>query len=263
MDTLDNYLQPREAVTKNEDLRHFQEVGGYCPLCGKALLIKKGLRYSKKYQIAHIYPNSPDEHQKKELDGLERLGTTCEDFENKIALCRDCHGLFDDYTTKEEYLKILKIKKQLLEESKARESIASEEIENELIAIIEKLSFVSDVELKTFELKYKGVKVVNKLEVNYSLLRRKIESNVCTYYGFIKETMRNLVDENKLNFDLLALKIRTAYMKASISSNDKVIIFNLLVDWVMSKNPLSSREACEILISFFVQDCEVFDEISE
>jgi len=110
MDTLDNYLQPREAVTKNEDLRHFQEVGGYCPLCGKALLIKKGLRYSKKYQIAHIYPNSPDEHQKKELDGLERLGTTCEDFENKIALCRDCHGLFDDYTTKEEYLKILKIK---------------------------------------------------------------------------------------------------------------------------------------------------------
>ena len=47
--------------------------------------------------------------------------------------------------------------------------------------------------------------------------------------------MRNLVDENKLNFDLLALKIRTAYMKASISSNDKVIIFNLLVDWVMSK----------------------------
>ena len=128
----------------------------------------------------------------------------------------------------------------MLEESKARESIASEEIENELIAIIEKLSFVSDEELKTFELKY-----------------------VCTYYGFIKETMRNLVDENKLNFDLLALKIRTAYMKASISSNDKVIIFNLLVDWVMSKNPLSSREACEILISFFVQDCEVFDEISE
>ena len=90
-----------------------------------------------------------------------------------------------------------------------------------------------------------------------------ILSYVCTYYGFIKETMRNLVDENKLNFDLLALKIRTAYMKASISSNDKVIIFNLLVDWVMSKNPLSSREACEILISFFVQDCEVFDEISE
>ena len=74
----------------------------------------------------------------------------------------------------------------MLEESKARESIASEEIENELIAIIEKLSFVSDVELKTFELKYKGVKVVNKLEVNYSLLRRKIESYVCTYAGVYK-----------------------------------------------------------------------------
>lgn len=102
MDIVDNYLQPRAAITDNVDLQHIQEVGGYCPLCGKMLIVKKNERISKNYQIAHIYPNSPNEHQRQELARLERLGISCEDFENKIALCRDCHALFDDHTTKEE-----------------------------------------------------------------------------------------------------------------------------------------------------------------
>lgn len=107
----DNYLQPRSAITENIDIQHIQEVGGYCPLCGKKLLVKKGNKINKQYQIAHIYPNRPNAHQRLELEGLERLGNTCEDFDNKIALCKDCHGYYDDHTTKEEYLKILDKKK--------------------------------------------------------------------------------------------------------------------------------------------------------
>lgn len=109
MAEIDDYLQPRAAITENVDLQHIQEVGGFCPLCGKQLLVKKGGKVNKQYQIAHIYPNSPNAHQKAELAGLERLGNTSEDFENKIALCKNCHGYYDDHTTKEEYLKILAI----------------------------------------------------------------------------------------------------------------------------------------------------------
>ncbi len=262
-EAIDSYLQPRIAITENVDLQHIQEVGGFCPLCGKSLLVKKGVRVSKKYQIAHIYPNSPTEHQKKELAGLERLGTNCEDFENKIALCRDCHAFFDDHTTKEEYLKILNIKKQLLKECTIRVSIAAEDIENDLLLIMEKISVVGDKELSKFTLKYRGIKIANKFEEEYFLLRRKIEFNVCTYYGFLKENMKNLADENKLNFELLAAEIRTAYLKAAKSANDKVLIFDELVKWMNRGIPQSSKEGCEIMISFFVQNCEVFDEISK
>lgn len=67
MAEIDDYLQPRAAITENVDLQHIQEVGGFCPLCGKQLLVKKGSKVNKQYQIAHIYPNSPNAHQKVEL----------------------------------------------------------------------------------------------------------------------------------------------------------------------------------------------------
>ena len=140
MAEIDDYLQPRAAITENVDLQHIQEVGGFCPICGKQLLVKKGGKVNKQYQIAHIYPNSPNAHQKAELAGLERLGNTSEDFENKIALCKNCHGYYDDHTTKEEYLKILAIKKELLAINKIREKVSTEDIEEELEASSECVS---------------------------------------------------------------------------------------------------------------------------
>lgn len=263
MEPIDEYLKTRVAITDNMDLKHISEIGGYCPLCGKNLLIKKGQRINKKYQIAHIYPNSPNEHQKKELDGLERLGGNCEDFENKIALCRDCHAYYDDHTTKEEYLRILEIKKKLLDMSRSQELLSNDEIEKELLLVIEQLSVVTDTELKGIALKYKGIKISNKLEDDYFLLKRQIEFIVCTYYGYIKESMKNYSNEKQLNFELIASEIKTAYLKAATTSSDKEIIFNTLVSWLNKRIPEVSSNSCEIMISFFVQNCEVFDEISK
>lgn len=148
MAEIDDYLQPRAAITENVDLQHIQEVGGFCPLCGKQLLVKKGSKVNKQYQIAHIYPNSPNAHQKVELAGLERLGNTSEDFENKIALCKNCHGYYDDHTTKEEYLKILAIKKELLAINKIREKVSTEDIEEELLILMNQLTAITDQEIE-------------------------------------------------------------------------------------------------------------------
>lgn len=263
MPEIDTYLQSRAPITDNIDMQHIQEVGGYCPLCGKTLLVRKGKRVNKQYQIAHIYPNSPNMHQKRELDGLERLGKTCEDFENKIALCKNCHGFYDDHTTKEEYFRILNIKKQLLNDNQIRNDVALVEIEKEIYLIIEKLFTVNDDEIKDLNLKYNGVKLSNKIEDEYSLLRRKIQYNVCAYFNFIKENLKCLSDEKNKKFDMIACEIKTAYLKAAMTTKDKVVIYNCLVEWLDSKITESTREACEIIISFFVQDCEVFDEISK
>ncbi len=263
MDIVDTYFQPRTTVSPNAEMQHYLEVDGLCPLCGEPLMVEKRGKLNKNYQIAHIYPNSPTEHQRTVLNGVERLGASCEDFENKIALCRDCHALYDANTTKEEYLKILNIKKSLLAAESTKVSIATKDIEEELILIIETLSSATDEKILEQALKYKGIKIAKKVENEYHLLRRKIESNVYTYYGIIKENMRNLSDENKLNFDLVASEVRTVYLKAKEFTNDKVMIFESLVQWLQTKMFQASRESCEAMISFFVQNCEVFDEISE
>lgn len=263
MGNIDSYLIPRTQITENLDLLHIQEVNGYCPLCGKNLLVKKGKRVNKQYQIAHIYPNSPRKSQERELSGLERLGENCESFDNKVVLCKNCHGYYDDHTTKEEYLKILELKKNLLEKSNVRDHISSDELEEELIEIIEEIIMVGDEDLRKVELRYKGMKISKKLDDSNSLLRRKIERNVSLYYGFIKEAFQNMEDEGKKKFNLIAAEFKTAFIKSSYESKDKQVIFDVLVEWVNSQVSSKSHEACEIIVSFFVQNCEVFDEITE
>ena len=73
IEIVDPYLQPRKQSTTNKDTLFLLEVGGVCPKCGKPLLITKGNRNHKLYQIAHIYPNSPLPSEVTELAGLERL----------------------------------------------------------------------------------------------------------------------------------------------------------------------------------------------
>lgn len=257
----DPYLVPREKIGKNTDHAHLLEVSGLCPLCGKYLLKPKGNSKNKLYQIAHIYPNSPTEHQSSELIGLERLGNTCEDFENKIALCKDCHGSYDDDVTKTEYLLLLELKKRLLNQAKSKENTSTQDLEDNIVLVIDALSSFHPGDITT--LQYKGVQIKDKIEDEYFLLKYKIEMYNTNYYYFIKETFKNLVEEKQLNFNVIASQIRTSYLKSAEVIDNKSDVFDGLVKWMQSKVTGAKIETCEVVIAFFIQNCEVFDEISK
>lgn len=87
-------------------------------------------------------------------------------------------------------MKILAIKKELLAINKIREKVSTEDIEEELLILMNQLTAITDQEIEESILKYKGIKIANKIEDNYCILRRKVEFNACTYYGFIKENMK-------------------------------------------------------------------------
>lgn len=256
----DSYLKPRKDITENWDSAHLLEVNGFCPLCGKYLLKQKNTRMNKHYQIAHIYPNSPNKHQLKELDGLERLGKNCEDYANKIALCMACHSDFDSYTTKPEYLHLVELKKTLLNTNSSKISLSRHDIEPQLEQIISDLSIISNNDLKDLKLKYTALKISQKIEDDFILLKIKIENYVCIYYRFIQEQFRNLENSGEIDFETISRSIRLAFLKSSKEAS-KGDIFNVLVEWLMNKTTNKSREACEIIISFFIQNCEVFNEI--
>jgi hypothetical protein len=259
----DIYLIKRIAITDNTDNAHLLEVDGLCPLCGNYLLIGKGKRMNKKYQIAHIYPNSPTPNEVTELQGLERLGTNCEEFENKIALCKDCHGYYDDHKTKDEYLKLIEIKKNLLRASRAKISTSHQDLEHEIVIVINALSNIDQLTLQKMKLEYQALKISRKIEETYTVLKIKIEIYVCIYFNFIKETFQNLDQARQINFDLVTSEIRSSFLKCEEEIVSKSEIFEALVKWVKSKSAGSSSEACEAIISYFVQSCEVFHEITQ
>lgn len=259
----DPYLTERNAITDNMDIAYLLEVGGICPLCGKYMLSEKGKRMNKQYQIAHIYPNSPTPNEVKELQGLERLGANCEELENKIALCKNCHGYYDDHKTKGEYLNLLRIKKDLMSVSKAKIATSNQDLEQEIIIVINALSKIDRQTLQKMKLEYKALKISNKIEDIYALLKVKIETYVCIYFNFIKEIFQNLDQAGQINFELVASEIRISFLKCEKEMIDKNEIFDTLVKWVKSKSVGSSNEAAEAVISYFVQNCEVFHEITK
>lgn len=257
----DSYLKERKSPTTAEEQLYLRETEFHCPLCGKDLRHRKQKKANKLYQIAHIYPNSPTEEQYKELAGLTRLGDNSEAFENKIALCKDCHDAQDYHTSREEYLALVKIKEKFLRKTALDEATFDLGLEKDIAIIVKQIRDLDTEELK--ELNYSPIPLANKFEGSELILKSGIAAYVTNYYPYIRDLFREMEGTNGFRMKVLSLQIKCAFAKMENISADKEEIFGQLVEWIYSKTLSVSKPACEAVVSFFVQNCEVFHEITK
>lgn len=257
----DDYLIKRRKPTPQEEQLFLKEVDFACPLCGKDLRNHKQLKKNKLYEIAHIYPNSPTIDQYITLRGVEKLGKNSEAFENKIALCKDCHDNQDYHTSKADYEKLLNIKKDCLIKTRLLEATFQTDLEKDIADIIEHITNI-DEEIEA-ELNDLPVYVKNKFHPHERILKARVTSFITQYYPYVRDLFRNLNGKNDFNFRALCLRIKSCYVKLAGITDNKEYIFNAMVDMLIKKTGSKSTTACEIIISFFIQNCEVFDEITE
>ena len=256
----DPYLQDRRTVSNYEKTILLREVGFRCPICKKDLHPSNVTKSSSHFEIAHIYPNRPTAYQYKTLFGVEKLGNTCESIENKIALCLDCHHEQDYKTSIDDYLNLLNIKKKMLHLTQLRESIENLSLDDELIEVMNMMATISGSKLE--KLRYSPIPISNKIEDDNEFLKTKIKSYVDKYFIFIRDCFRDLDGKNGFQLEVISSEIKTCYLKLNEERNQN-LVFELIVNWVMKETKTDDRNACEAIVSFFVQNCEVFDEIPE
>ena len=89
-------------------------------------------------------------------------------------------------------------------------------------------------------------------------LVKKIENNIMDYFSEIRELFIEEQESNDLIYEQVRRKIRNQYL----SRKEKTLqeIFNNLVDWLALEVGTTDREACEAVMSYFVQSCEVFSK---
>lgn len=258
----DPYNIKRVNPTESELRLFLREVDYHCPLCGKELQSHKQKKKDQKlFQVAHIYPNSPTIEQYEELHNLERLGTNSEDFENKIALCLECHSTQDYHTTSIEYLDLVNIKKELLKQTALHDITTSLSLEKDISNLLLKLRFLSDKDIA--QLNYDPVPIANKFDSSESLLKAKISGYVLNYYTFIRDFFRENDGVNGFHLQILSEQVKSCFVKMNDITNEKSAIFKEIVQWIANKTSCQSIEACEAVVSFFVQNCEVFYEVSQ
>ena len=79
------------------------------------------------------------------------------------------------------------------------------------------------------------------------------------FFWYIKDCISQL-DANKSSFDIIATEIKTAFLKLESEGYDQNDIYYGIIDWIIKKQilPNSYREAAHVIVSYFVQSCEVF-----
>lgn len=257
----DPYLKERKSPNETEQQLYLKEISFTCPLCGKDLQHRKKKKANKLYEIAHIFPNRPTDEQYEQLSGLPRLGDNSESFENKIALCKDCHAQQDYHTTKEDYLELLEKKKHFLQLTDLHESTLTMGLEVEIANVVEKVRSLREDEMAT--LNYSPVSLTKKFSASELLLKNRIKMYVTSYYPYIRDCFKAQDGINGFRLDALSMQIKSCFLKMEGISDNKSDIFDQLAMWIMSKTLSPSRAACEAVVSFFVQNCEVFHEITE
>ena len=253
-------MSKRKKYTENQYILFFNEVDGLCPLCGKTLIYEKVKKLNKRVNLAHIYPHSPTEEEKKLLENVEKLSNDLEDMKNIIWLCPNCHEYFDKPRTLEGYNNLLNIKKRILQEKDIKDTFYDYKIEDDIKQVLHQL--INNDDTDNIELDYDPKIIDDKINNTMtSITKRKIKSNVSEYFHILKLELQNLdaVTPNKAT--KIATQIKSFYLEVSEKSNNQEDVYYGLVEWLHSKTKIN-KEASSVVISYFVQNCEVFDVVS-
>ena len=91
------------------------------------------------------------------------------------------------------------------------------------------------------------------------MLLRRLSRDALQYYRFIEKILH---EQN--TFELIAHDVKSSYEKLQkIYPTQQEIVFHLS-EWILKKTHLTREhaEACDIIVAFFIQNCEVFYEIT-
>jgi len=238
-------LTPDIHAYEKHKLRLFIEAKGYCPHdnCGEPLFFTKNRKTIERYKATQI-----------------RSDVSSDLFENLIALCPKCHDEYNLSSTPDEVQRLYDIKDSLMREALALEVASEIKIEADIDNILRKIATVPQDEL--IPLNYEPVMVIKKIRKDNSLLLRKALFNITTYFNYVKDISQQLSKEGVLRFDTFATQVKLCYLKQSDKGLSQQEIYDALVEWLKTTTN-GNRDACDVVISYFVQNCEVFCEITE
>lgn len=219
------------------------EVYRKCPFCKHDLMDEVGGRAIEEFKI------------------IKFPVTDCKGQFEHIAVCNNCYEKYKD-TANDAVNRCLNDKKKTIIAKKSFDkSVDALEMEKEISQVLEALSVADSAELPAFQ--YTPVEVRQKIP-NDRMLFSKVWSNVVQYFPFVEDKLKQLNNERKLTYEKISGDVKRAYLEFATDENDKEVIFNRLCEWLAEKAQTDKKSACEAIISYYIQNCEVFErEITE
>nr|WP_258379970.1 ABC-three component system protein [Listeria ivanovii] len=250
---VDNRVNP----TSNMKLLLYNQVDGRCPFCGKNLHYVKN-QIQTLFEVAHIYPANPKSYESELLKDVPRLSEDVNSIENLIVVCRDCHKKFDHPRTTEDYYRWYDLKKDLVLNDKAKSAFFDNNVNEEIIKVMDALLKI-ECESDLAQLRLSALKLDEKINSENSFIfKKKIRDQVVDYYLMVRDQFKELDTISPYQFEKIATQVKGCYLTLIETNENQEEVFSMLVVWLNEKTGKISQPACEIIISFFIQNCEVF-----
>jgi hypothetical protein len=110
-----------------------------------------------------------------------------------------------------------------------------------------------------------ALRLDQKILPDNTLLLNDETTRVLRYYHYIEDVFAAMERENTGIFDLIASEVSTVFRKLNRGTLSQEEVVDELAKWIKNKSGVGDRNfrACHIVVAYFIQNCEVFDEISK
>lgn len=255
-----NMTERRASVSDTIKMSLLCEVQGLCPLCKRALITKAaGKKIVRVFDVAHIYPLNATEHEKKILAGEELLTDDIDSEQNLIALCKICHKIYDTKKTTEEYRRLVYIKRQIEKNKDVLEIWDKQTLHKDICRVASTIGAMKASEIKETELSLSALKVSDKTDESFDVINLiKVNAFVLKYFVPIRESLKLLESEEKAKSDFICIQVKSFYLILKMKNYSQNDIFEKMCEWFMTNTGINERSKAEVLVSYFIQNCEVF-----
>jgi hypothetical protein len=182
-------------------------------------------------------------------------------YPNIIAVCHDCFQKWISEHPASKKKDLSKIKKLQMATRSIRTTLSEVDIDNGIAAVVESLMSLKPDKIE--ELNYATVPIENKIDKNANpFLASTIKDYVTRYYLPVQQIMQHLSKENRYSDEYVRAGIKESYKRLTKQGYTQAIIYGELsqrIQNITKQNLLY----CYIVVSYFIQSCEVFDVIAK
>ncbi len=237
-----------------QDAPLLAEVNYECPLSHIKLIETVKSIPKKKYSITQIFPEGLSVQMAEEFNGIYERPADLDAPENLIALSIDESENYLIKPTVEEYKILYEIKQITHKRYKAINAINRIELEEEIRIVLDALMNLKPSE-ELPKLEYEALRIDEKIDD--FILKNEVQNHVLSYYRYIESIFSDSTD----SFDDIAAEIKLTSQKLEKTGFSQEEVISNLEEWIRNKTFAASNKgklACRIVVSFFIQNCEVF-----
>lgn len=251
-----------DVPVDENDFYLLSEAHHTCPQCGNQLVKTKNDISLKEYEIVNIYPTNLTKKEAASFGNVRKLSSNLKSNANRLPLCLTCANEYTAHRTPEACQNLIHKKNSLVRNYKAMEITESIFLEEQIEKVLRQISS-ADISSAFEQLSYNALKVRSKISTDNVPLILKTEAYVLGYHNFIKTTFAELQREGILDFEEIAMTVKLCYKKLAKQGLSQEEVWEHLTDWFKQNANTTFSSACEVIVAFFIQNCEVFDEVTQ